>query len=159
MPPSIYLKKSSGFTLLEVVISIGIIMTLSSVVLSSMSTFRATQTLDAAVEKTLSAFSLSRLDTISSKNDSAYGVRILQDRVTYFKGTVYPGNGNVNNLDFVLPMAIEVANISLNGGGPDVIYQRITGATVNYGTFDIRVKGNTSISTRVTINQTGTVSI
>ena len=100
MPPSIYLRKSSGFTLLEVVISIGIIMTLSSVVLSSMSTFRASQTLDAAVEKTLSAFSLSRLDTISSKNDSAYGVRVLQDRVTYFKGTVYPGNGDVNNLDF-----------------------------------------------------------
>lgn len=159
MTPFTYLRKSSGFTLLEVIISIGIIMTISSVVLASLSTFRASQTLDAAVEKTLSAFSLSRLDTISSKNDSVYGVRVLQDRVTYFKGSVYPGNADPDNLVFILPATIELANISINGGGSDVVFQRISGATATYGTFDIRVRGNTKIVTRVTINQTGTVSI
>ena len=151
--------KRHGFTLLEVIIALAIIGTLTSIVLASMSTLRARQTLDSSIEKTLSAFSHARLDTISSMKDSVYGVRVLSDRVIYFKGAVYPGDNDSNNLVLVLPPLIIIANISLNGGGSDIIFQRLTGATQNYGTFNIQAKGNATIFSTLAINQSGAVSI
>ena len=152
-------SKTRGITAIGVLIAIGIIGMMSSIVLSAFGQFRARQTLDASVEEVLAAFSAAHLDTVSSKNDDTYGVNLKNGEVIYFKGGVYPGDNDVNNMHFVLPGGIEVANVSLNGGGNYIYYKRLSGATNYFGTFDVQVRSNTNLKTTVTVNQSGATSI
>jgi type II secretory pathway pseudopilin PulG len=153
------IRFTRGITLIEIVVVLGIIALMSSITLAAFSNFRSHQTLDASIEIVLAAFSQAHLDTISSKNDYLYGVYLKSDEVITFRGTTYPGDGDPSNVHYTIPSTIEITNISINGGGSTIFYQRLSGATTNYGTFDVRLKSNTTIKTTVTINQTGVVSI
>lgn len=141
------------------VVVLGIISLMSSLTLAAFSNFRAHQTLDASVEIVLAAFSQAHLDTISSKNDYLYGVYLKPGEVITFRGTTYPGDNDVSNIHYTLPVTVEIANISLSGGGSAVFYKRLSGTTDNYGTFDVRLKSDAAIRTITTINQTGVISI
>lgn len=148
-----------GITTIEILVAVAIIVILASLILAAFAEFRSRQTLGAVVEKTLAAFSAARLDTISSKNDLTYGVHIKSGEVIYFSGSTYPGDNDLGNAHFVFPASVEITNISLNGGGDTVFYKRLSGATDNYGTFDIRMVGNTSTKTTISVNQSGSTSI
>lgn len=151
--------KTRGVTLVEILLVIAIAVLLASVVLSSFGEYRLRQNLAGSVESVLAAISAAHLNTISSKNDSSYGVNLKPDEVIYFAGDLYPGDTDPANIHYVLPAAIEIANVSLNGGDTKIYFKRLTGATDNFGTFAIRAKTNTGVSTTVTINQTGATSI
>lgn len=147
-----------GVTLVEILVAISIIGLISSLVLVSFSDFRARKTLDASVEGMLAAFSQAHLDTISSKNNNQYGVHIATGEVVYFIGPTY-ATGTATNIVFTLHPAIEILNISLNGGGSDVLYKRLSGSTDQYGTFQLRPKGRINTTTTITVNKTGATSI
>ncbi|OGZ07035.1 MAG: hypothetical protein A2942_02960 [Candidatus Lloydbacteria bacterium RIFCSPLOWO2_01_FULL_50_20] len=148
-----------GITTIEILFALAILGTIATFVLAAFSDFRSRQTLGAVVEKTLAAFSAAHLDTISSKNDMTYGVQLKTNEVIYFEGATYPGDNDPGNIHYVFPPNIEIANVALSGGGSTIFYRRLTGATDNYGTFDIRVAGNHDTKTTITINQTGATSI
>ncbi len=148
-----------GVTLVELLIALSVMGLISSIILASFSQFRARQTLDSSVEVVLAAFSAAHLDTISSKNDDIYGINLKAGEVIYFKGSPYPGDNAAGNTHYILPVPIEIANISLNGGGSAIFYKRLTGATDNYGSFDVRVIAKPTVKSTVTINQTGATSL
>lgn len=150
---------SRGITTIEILVAISILGILAALVLAAFSDFRSRQTLSAVIEKALAAFSAAHLDTISSKNDATYGVELKSGEVIYFMGTTYPGDADPGNVHFVFPLSVEIANINLNGGGSTIFYKRLSGATDNYGTFDIRVVGNPNTKTTITVNQSGATSI
>ena len=152
-------QTEGGFTVLEILMVIGIMMLISSVVLVSLSQFRARKILDASVEVVMIAFSQAHLDTISSKDDSVYGVALRSNEAIYFKGSVYPGDSDPSNKRYVFSNAIEIANISLNGAGTYVYFKRFSGGTDQYGTFDVRLKGSTITKTTVTVSQVGVAAI
>jgi Tfp pilus assembly protein FimT len=144
--------------MLEVVVAIAIITLISVIVYAPFNDFRAQKTLDASVEKILSAFSQAHLDTISSKDNMQYGVHIAAGEVVYYVGPTY-ATGTATNLVFVLHPGIEIYDISLNGGGSDVLYQRLTGSTDQNGTFKLHPKGRIDTIATITINRTGATSI
>lgn len=150
--------RSRGVTLLEILVAIGIISLIGSLILSSFSQFRARKTLDATVESTLASFSRAHLDTISSLNDKRYGIHIESDKTVYFIGTTYSAI-DPTNVVYKLSPAIEIANITLNGGVSDIVFDKLTGGTSQYGTFEIRVKSDIIQKYIITINGTGAVSI
>ena len=76
----------------------------------------------------------------------------------YYIGPTY-ATGTATNLIFTLPPAIEIFNIDLVGGGSDVLYHRLTGATDESGTFQMRPKGRTTTVATITVNKTGATSI
>ncbi len=157
-----YLVKKNykrGVTLIELLIALSVMGLISSVILASFSQFRARQTLDSSVEVVLAAFSAAHLDTISSKNDDIYGINLKPREVIYFKGSPYPGDSDLGNTHYILPAPIEIANISLSGGGTTIFYKRLTGATNNFGSFDVRVISTPTVKSTVTINQTGATSL
>ena len=94
-------QTEGGFTVLEILMVIGIMMLISSVVLVSLSQFRARKILDASVEVVMIAFSQAHLDTLSSKDDSVYGVALRSNEAIYFKGSVYPGDSDPSNKRYV----------------------------------------------------------
>lgn len=148
-----------GFTTIEILVVLGIMALLGSVVLSAFGEYRSRQAKDAVVEGALSLLAEARLDTISSKYDDTYGIRLKSNEVIYFKGATYPGDTDVNNIHFAVPTSIELGSVTLAGGGDQIFYQRLSGKTDQYGTFEVRVKNNPSIRTIITISQTGASSI
>jgi prepilin-type N-terminal cleavage/methylation domain-containing protein len=148
-----------GFTLIELLVSIGIMTIIGTLILGSFGQYRGAQSKEGAMETTLAALSQAHLDTIASRNDSIYGVNLKSDEVIYFKGTTYPGDNDIGNIHYKLPPMVEIANISLNGGTSTIFFKRITGATDNYGTFDVRLKSRPTEGKTITINQTGATSL
>ncbi len=151
-------KQKSGFTLIEMLLAVSIIFLMSGLILGPFSQFRTQKTLDATVEEVFAAFSRAHIDTISSLQDSQYGVHLDADKVVYFVGTTYVP-GAVTNSEYELSSVIEIGSITLVGGVSDVIFQRLSGATNQSGTFEIRAKSDTTRKVVVTVNGTGAISL
>lgn len=151
-------SRQSGFTLIEVTAAIVIMIFAITVTITAFSNFRARKTMDGAVEQVLAVFSQAHLDTISSKDDRAYGVHLQSDRAVYFVAPTYDSSTTTNK-SFVIHPAIEITNITLSGSTTDVVFQRFTGQTSQTGTFELRVKANSLISTVVTVQGTGSISL
>ncbi len=148
----------SGITLIEILVVAAVVLLLSSMALAAFGTFRARKTMDVSVEVVMTAFGRARLDTISSKEDQQYGVHLESGRVVYFMGPTYSAVA-ATNIVYALDPVLEVANVTLAGGGSDVLFNRLTGGTGQAGTFEIRLKGNTTIRTLITVNGTGAVTL
>ncbi len=151
-------KQKSGFTLIEMLLAISIIFLMSGLILGPFSQFRTQKTLDATVEEVFAAFSRAHIDTISSLQDRQYGVHLEADKVVYFVGTTYV-SGASTNAEYELNSVIEIGSITLFGGGSNVIFQRLSGATNESGTFEIRVKSEPTRKVVVTVNGTGAISL
>ncbi|OGZ06627.1 MAG: hypothetical protein A3C93_00015 [Candidatus Lloydbacteria bacterium RIFCSPHIGHO2_02_FULL_54_17] len=151
-------KGERGITLLEILVVTAIVLLLSSMALAAFGTFRARKTMDVTVEVVMTSFGRARLDTISSKDDQQYGVHLESDKAVYFIGPTY-SSGAPTNIVYAVDPVLEIANVTLTGGGSEVLFNRLTGGTGQSGTFEIRLKGNTSIRTLITVNGTGAVTL
>lgn len=129
-----------------------------TVTITAFSSFRARKTMDASLEQVLAVFSQAHLDTISSKDDRAYGVHLESDRAVYFIAPTYDASTTTNQV-FMIHPAIEIADIFLVGSSTEVIFDRFTGKTSQYGTFEVQVKTDTQIYSVVTIQETGSISL
>jgi type II secretory pathway pseudopilin PulG len=147
-----------GMTLLEIVASIGITMMIAGLIFASFSNYRTRQNMDGSIETVMAVLSRAHVDTISSKNDDVYGVYFNPAEVIYFRGATYPGDSDPANVHYILPPTIEIANVSFHGDTQYVIFNKLSGTTENYGTFDVRSKADTSITTTLTVNKTGATS-
>lgn len=147
-----------GITLIEILAVAAIVLLLSSLALASFGRFRAQKTMDVAVEVVMTVFSRAHLDTISSKGDLQYGVHLDPDKAVYFIGPTY-ASGAATNVLYPLNPVLEIANITLVGGGSDVLFNRLSGGTGQSGTFEVRLKGSTVVRTVVTVNGTGAVTL
>ena len=149
-----------GVTLLEIVFAIALLSVIGMVSISALSEFRSRKTLEAGVEEVLTAFSRAHLDSISSKNDELYGVHLDADKVVYFIAPTYVA-GTPTNIVFTLSNLIEIADPSANitASGNNIYFSHLRGVTTQSGTFDVRLKSNTTTKTTITVSGTGAVSL
>lgn len=96
-----------------------------------------------------------RLVSVSSKNASSFGIHLESDKVVLFEGNSYvAGGANEKIMDF--SGKVYLYSYSLNLASPDIVFDRLTGVTSNFGTITLSLKDN-SASTTITILQTGVV--
>lgn len=145
-----------GFTAIEILISIAIIIILTSIMGYSFSTFRNNQQLRGEIETIRTLLDEAQTRTLSSKDDSSYGVHIENDKVVLFRGITYSALDPENEITTLHP-DIEIVNISLNGGGPNVVFERLTGDVDAYGSLTVRVKSDTAINKIISISKVGVV--
>jgi prepilin-type N-terminal cleavage/methylation domain-containing protein len=150
-------KSRHGFTLLEILLTIAIITGIAVGVLGVLSTYKQTRGLDAGIETVYAAFSKAYFDTVSSRNDSQYGVHLATSSAVVFPGAVY-NEGETSNLVYPLPQGVEIANVILAGGGFDVVFARLSGTTNHTGTFEVRSSQNTTVLRTIHVWGTGTIS-
>ena len=93
--------------------------------------------------------------TLSSESDSLYGVRVLSNQLVLFQGDTYSSTATTNQVYSIIP-PVEITEYSLNGGGSDIIFNRLTGGTDNYGTITVAIP-STGASSTITIYATGLV--
>ena len=151
-----FLKK--GFSLIEMMVAIAIGSVLVAVIVVSFSSFRNDKTVDIAADQVLSVINEARVKTVSSEDYSRFGVHFETSRVVLFKGDVFTEPNSSNTETPVSPLA-EISDISLNGGGTNLVFQKLTGKTGNYGSLRIRLKSDNSKYKTISVKSTGIVNI
>ena len=147
-----------GFTLIEILIVISIFAALAVIGITSLSSFRDTVELNALTEDSASLLIDARSRTLSSKEQSQYGVHFESDKMILFQGASFSSSDPLNE-ETAIPSSVEIVDILLTGGGVDIIFERLTGETMQNGTITVRLKSDISRTRTITIISTGVVRI
>lgn len=144
-----------GFTLIEIVIVIAILGTLGVAGIVSLLSQRVNRDLLTTGQNALTVLRLAQSKTIAGEGNSQWGVHLDPSQFVLFRGSSYAGATSMQT--FALPATVDVGNISLVGGGPDIIFTRISGTTIQSGSFSVRIKSDTAKTFSITIDPSGKV--
>jgi type II secretory pathway pseudopilin PulG len=148
---------SRGFTIVEIVLALTILVLLSTVILASVRSYVREQALTGAVSSVAAVIADARNRTLSSRDALQYGVHIQDDAVTLFSGTTY-SDGASGNEEILLDGNVTISDISLSGGGDDVLFERLTGDTNDAGTITLELLSDASRQKTIIIQSTGLIS-
>lgn len=146
-----------GYTALELLIVIAIIGVLMAVVVPSFMTFRRNSLLNTDTMNLVTLINRARLSSVSSKNDNQYGIHLEAGKAVLFAGPTYSAGASTNETH-TFDAALTLSSIVVNGGGSDVLFEKVTGATSQNATTTLLVTGTTS-STTVLVYPTGVATI
>lgn len=96
-----------------------------------------------------------RLLSVASKDASAFGIHIETGKAVLFEGNSYVAGG-ANEKVFEFSRDVYLSSYSLNLVSPDIVFSRLTGKTLNYGSITLSLRDN-STSTTITILPTGVI--
>ena len=148
------LKNNAGVSFLEIMIVIAILGIIAVLVINPFTGFRNSQTLSGTTEEILSALQQARVKTLTAEGGSQYGVHFSNNQVVVFTGVTYnassPSNQNIS-----LNSILTISSIDLTGGGADIIFQKLTGATSQNGTVVVRLNSDMTQTKTITINSNG----
>lgn len=96
--------------------------------------------------------------TLSSKDDTQYGVHFSSSTVTLFEGATYDSN-NPDNQSFDLSARTELSTIAFSPAGSEVVFARLTGRANRFGTTTVSLKADASTAKSVVLFSTGVVEM
>lgn len=140
--------KSHGFTLLELIIVVGILGLLLAVIMPSFLNFRRNSILNTETQNVITLVNKARMSSMSSREDAQYGIHLEASKVVLFQGDTYVDGAGTNE-ELVLNTALTLSLIEVYGGGAEVVFQKVTGATHQNATTTLLVVGSTASTTIV----------
>jgi len=146
-----------GISLPEIIIVIAIISIIATIVTASFSGLRNTQILGSAVETVKAIIADARSKTLSSKDDSPYGVHFATSSVTIFKGILYT-DGAPDNLVTTLHENVSMTDVTLAGGGSDLVFSRLTGEVAAYGSVTLDIISGSTTARTISVSPAGVIS-
>ncbi|TSC67828.1 MAG: Uncharacterized protein CEO19_33 [Parcubacteria group bacterium Gr01-1014_73] len=149
-------KLQKGATLVEMLVVLAIAAVLFVLVYEVFVNYNRGQALEKSAAAVAAVLSEARGKTLAGRGAAQYGVHFAADSVTFFTGAVYNPADSANKTER-LSSLVEISAIILNGGGSDAIFEKLTGATNQYGVITIRDKNNPAQIMIVTIYQTGLI--
>lgn len=150
---------NKGISLLEIIIIISIIGILLAIIIPVLSDFQKSQSLKNTTENVTSILNKAKADSNSSLDSSNYGVHFETYKAVYFKGTTY-SSSNSSNKEVVFDSGIIIpvgSGLSLSGGGSDIIFPKITGDVVGYGSIKLQQLSNATSFKMITISKLGVI--
>jgi hypothetical protein len=132
-----------GITVVEILIVIAIIFLLTTIVFVALKTFKDKQILNSETEKIVSTIQDARNRTLASVDDTSYGVHIASTSVTLFRGIMFSLGSSTNEV-LELNSSVEVGGVSLEGGGTEIVFERLTGSTLDYGSVSLDLVSGSS---------------
>ena len=147
-----------GFTLIEILIVITVLAMISTLIFASFSKFNSAQILNGTTQTVLSILDEARALTLASKNNLSYSVHFETSKVVLFKGTTYSASDTDNDVT-ILNNRVTVSDISLNGGGSDVLFDKLTGKTSQSGTITITLTSDANRFKTIKIGTAGVSEI
>lgn len=150
------IKASRAFGIVEMIVVIAIISIVAAISLQSFISANKAQALEKDAETVKAVFERARSLTLSSYDRQQYGVHIQTDRVVLFNGVAYDPSASTNITEKLSSMTA-ISSFSIQGGGSNVIFKKLTGKTDNYGTLSISLISDPAKVNVITINATGIV--
>lgn len=148
---------SRGFTLLELIIAISIISITAVITIISLASLRSRTDLNGNAQNIISILNVARSKTTASEGPSQWGAHFETSLFALFKGATYNVSDSYTKI-YNLPSSLELVNISLYGGGVNVVFDRITGQTQNYGSITLRKISEPTNLINITVEQFGQTS-
>lgn len=149
-----------GFTLIELLMAITVSAILMGISAGAYSTLNKSSNVDIEARKLESVLNLARNRTLASEGDKSFGVRLSSSLNEYilFSGSTYIPSDPANE-KFKIPPRVVLNPPQLRSGGSDIIFNRLTGATGQFGSILLRDAKDSSNIATVCMHETGTVEI
>lgn len=144
-----------GYTLLELLIVIAIIVIVAILISGAFSSFRTNNSLVEADSNIIGFLNEARSNTLGSLNNNTWGVHFEQTKIVLFSGAVYNAADSANT-PYPLPFDLQISAINL-GGPTEVVFARLTGDASISGTVTISSRRNAAQNRIVTILPKGNV--
>lgn len=149
-------RAQRAFSLMELIVVIAVALILSSISLNTFFNVSETQALEKDVNYVISFIEKARLQTVNSKNNSAYGVQFASSSVTLYQGSTYTAGASTNTR-FDFSPKVEMSALNLSQSKQGVSFELITGKSNATGTIQFRLKTKPSASTTIVLYKTGLV--
>jgi Tfp pilus assembly protein FimT len=151
-----------SFTLVEILIVIGILAILVAMAFPTFRSFRAESDLNDSAGKIISTLRVAQSKTLASEGASQWGVYFSTSTVphqyTLFQGANYASRVTSSDEIYDLPMSIEIYDINLTGE-PEVIFDRLIGSTSQSGSASLRLKTDLTKNQTIYIENSGQVGL
>lgn len=149
-------KTNKGFTLIEIILTVGLLAIVTGIGLYYSQGTQIRNDIYAQAKYLTSNLRLAQSNASSGKTDKANAIHLENDSYTLFIGTSYTPS-DPRNYTETLPPTIKIEDISLNGGGSNIIFSSPNGETENYGNLNLTATEiNKSIN--ITINNLGAIN-
>ena len=149
-------SSTTGFSLIEVLIAITIILIVGAVSVSSFLDWRSQKMMDSAVDITLSTIEEARNLTVNAYQGNQYGVYLGEnDKLISFTGALYNPSDSSNKTT-LLPAGKIISTSTL---GTSIVFQRFTGRAGGNGEVILKDGNNESNTRTILIDNSGIVSI
>jgi len=146
-------SKSKGFTLIEVILVLAIIIAMVVLSIPFYQSFQIRTQLSNTSQEITQTLRYSQSKAMAIEDYSNFGLHFESDKYVLFRGNSYNPTDSYNEVyDLVETLSISV---NLNGGGNDIIFDRLKGSTSNYGTVTITSVNNESKI--ITVNSLGKI--
>lgn len=136
-----------AFTLLELLIVVGIIAILATLAVPVFHNFQLTSNLDNSAEEIINALRLAQNKTIASEGASSWGIYFSTStsphQYTLFKGENYLSRDVAADSISKISGTVLISEINL-GGGSEVVFNRISGEAGEYGSVKLVLKDDSS---------------
>ncbi|MFC1789379.1 Tfp pilus assembly protein FimT/FimU [Patescibacteria group bacterium] len=158
-------KKRDGFTLIEMVVILGIIIALSAVVFTNFLFFKNKSDLDSNANEIVNVLKLAQSKTLASEGGSSYGVYFNTSTIPHeyilFKGKSYSLRNPSYDKKYKVPDFVEFYDFEL-GAGNEIIFDRLTGyASSSFLSEKIylRIKTDYSQTRNIFIEKSGLIGL
>ncbi len=146
--------KKRGFTVLEILIVIGILALLSLFMMGFFLDYRKSQGIRQDGELVESLLYKARSDALSSNSAFEYGIHFASSSIVTFQGSTYV-SGATTNQTFSLTPSVTVSALSLTGGAVDIVFNKLTGEASRSGT--ITLTSTSGVVKVITVYPTGLI--
>lgn len=150
------LKAHLGFTLIELLVAIAVVTILASTVTISFLGLRERQALSDGAEEVRTLLVRARARTLAAEDDNVFGLHLTAASVTLFHGATYNPVATDNEVHTLDPL-VRISSYALSGGGADVVFDKRTGTTSDYGTITLALVSDGTKTRVVSVVQTGIV--
>lgn len=143
-----------GFSAAEMIVVVAIGAILAGLTYEVFVSMSRSQTLKSSTAATVSLLNEARTKTLASRNSKRFGVHFGTNQAVFFSGDVFNASDPGNITESFAPL-VSVKTVSLNGGGQDVIFNRLTGETDNFGTVTLAMSASSTVTSNIVIYKTG----
>jgi type II secretory pathway pseudopilin PulG len=149
-----------GFTLVEILVAVGTLAVLTGVSVSALFTLNKRSDVDIEARKLQSVLNRARNQTLASEEEQSFGVHIATSTSEYifFRGAVF-NPSDPENERFLIPANVTLGTLALRGGGSDIVFERLTGASTRFGSVSLNDRGDILNIQTVCIGAQGDIEV
>lgn len=151
---------NKGFTVVEIILVLSIVSIVAAILIANFAFFQKRTELDNGTQEFVGILKSAQNKTVASDSGSQYGVYVnplaSPNQYTLFKGASYASRDTSYDRNYFLPNNVEFYAISL-GGGSEVVFNKLTGATGQPGSVSLRDKTDAAQNKTVYISNSGVI--